>query len=361
MFFWLWYNIVILIFGVVNLVKKLSQRHRNWLRAKSKKEIRRRNRYNHKKHIATNYPAYPTNNQHDGGIGNVVTAPSNLSFFSNPSETLSFFRKVNERIFDTKYRGYIYFDLSKIETVSVDAIMYLIAMIKNTKRLKAYQIDCLGNVPANENARRIIERCGFYHHVSSKYKFNVSDEYDHINITRGKEANPIFAGNVCKFVHEHSNIDRVKTKSLYTMIIELMANTKQHAYNNNNAMEENWYVFVEDRESYMKFVFLDTGAGIPNTIRTKGLLEKFKNLFSYDDAYFIASALKGEILRSETNLEYRGQGLPEIYKRASSSYIDKFSVVSGRGKCYIDNNGDIVEENLTDELTGTLLSWIINK
>lgn len=345
-------------------MKKVSLKQKRWFIAKSKHEIRRRQKKNlaHDKSLArqkADNNKAPTPIKVAQGTA-IVTAPKIMCIFENSSETLDFFKQVSDIIRRLKYREKLFFDLSNVEVVSVDAIMYLIATIKNTKRIKALQIDCAGNVPSNAEAQRVFETCGFYKYVSPQYNIKYSSENDHINITRGHEADPVLAGKICEFVHGHSHCDRLATKSLYTMIMELMTNTKQHAYTNNRYMDNNWYVFVEDTSNYMSFVFLDTGAGIPNTIRTNGIFEKIKSFLNADDAFFIASALRGE-LRSETKLEYRGKGLPEIYKRVSNGYINEFSIVSGYGKCEIAQNGEIIETKLSSELIGTMLCWKLVK
>lgn len=345
-------------------MKKISSKQKLQFWRRSKKEIRKRQKKNrwHRKHSSLdNLSVLPVKQQPKSSDRNAIAiAPKTLCIFENSAETISFFKQVSGIIRQLKRRGKLFFDLSQVEKVSVDAIMYLVATIKNTRRIRALQIECAGNVPINEAAQRTLETCGFYRYVSPQYNIKYTSKNDHIKITRGCEADPLLAGKICEFVHDHSNCDRLSTKSLYTMIMELMTNTKQHAYNNNAYMANNWYVFVEDCPSHMQFVFLDTGAGIPNTIRTKGVVEKLKNIFSMDDAYFIASALRGEV-RSETKLTYRGKGLPEIYKRISLGYISDFCVVSGYGKCSVKESGEIEETRLENDLVGTMLCWKLIK
>lgn len=347
--------------GVVWAVKKVSLKQKYQMLARSKKILRKkhkRNRTVKRNRAGTNGPVVASKNHIHGY--HLVQAPTTLSIFDNPTETLAFFKKVNETILSMKYHEKLFFDLTGIESVTVDAIMYLIATIRNTRRIRSLELDCLGNVPRDEKARQVFETSGFYDHVSPQFSYRHSSSNNHINITRGKEADPALAGEICEFVHSHSNANRLDTKSLYTMVMELMTNTKQHAYTNNTIMNKNWYVFVEDMQTCMRFVFLDTGAGIPNTIRTKGFIEKIKNALNTDDAYFIASALRGEV-RSETRLDYRGKGLPEVYNRASSKYINDFSIISGFGRCDISEDGEIIETKLGDELPGTMLCWKLVK
>lgn len=290
--------------------------------------------------------------------GKRVEAPVRFGMMDNIDETLQFFSNVRDTLKRLKVNDKIYFDLSKVEVVSADAIMYLIATIRNTKRINALRIRCSGNAPINPEARKKFEQSGFYDYVSSSVKTNKTYA-DHIKIKAGKEAEPELAGEICDFVHSLTSLDILGTKFLFSMIIELMTNTKQHAYNSLSSMENNWYVYVENREESLKFVFLDTGVGIPKTIRTK-FGEKIISILSNSDAYFIASALRGEF-RSETRLEYRGKGLPEIYNRITSAKIENFAIVSGQGKCVVDEFGNIVEIPLKNVFNGTLLSWNLKK
>lgn len=345
-------------------MKRVSEKIRHQFFIRSKKELRIRQKRNayRKKHKRRIYP--DTNHSRDLHKGSdftsVVHAPANLSVLDNTTETLRFFNNVHKTIQSTNIRGKIFFDLSAVSYVTVDAIMYLIATVTNVRKIRALGINCFGNLPNDDTARRKFETCGFYSYVAPSYHLKNESSGNHINISRGCDADPILAGKICEFVHEHANSNRLKTKHLYTTIMELMTNTKQHAYKNTTKMICNWYVFVEDSNDFMKFVFLDTGAGIPNTVRTKGVVEKIKNLLSKDDAFFIASALRGEF-RSETNLEYRGKGLPEVYKRVSCKEYADFAIVSGFGKCIIDDDKTIREEKMDEELIGTMLCWKLLK
>lgn len=343
-------------------LNRVLLKRKNWLAAKTRKEMHRRQSINKRRKRAAE-AHHSRKNSHRISVRKhvlYVHAPVVLSVFDSPKETLNFFKETADAIKEIKFKERLYFDLSRIETVTVDAIMYLIAFIKNTKKLKTLQIDCAGNMPINEQARSIFETCGFYQYVSPQYNIRKIVKSDHINITQGHEADPILAGQICDFVHAHSPYGRIETKSLFTMVMELMANTKQHAYNDYSHMDNNWYVFVEDNPDFLNFVFLDTGEGIPKTISTKGLIEKIKSALNSADAFFIASALRGE-LRSETGLHYRGKGLPEIYQRAVSNYIKDFSIISGFGRCYIEQDGTIMEMNLKDSLNGTMLCWKLSK
>ena len=341
-------------------MKKIDFKQKRWLLAKSKKTIKRLQKKNKKGKPQSEHGKVDSNNPVQKIVGkNRVVAPEKFGMLDNIDETLQFFKNIKDTINKLRVNDKIFFDLSKVQVVSADAIMYLIATIKNTKRIKMFKIRCSGNAPINPEARRKFEQSGFFDYVSSSVKTS-STYADHIKITGGNEAAPTLAGEICDFVHSLTDMNIVDTKFLFPMIIELMTNTKQHAYNTiNNSMENNWYIYVEDRGETLKFVFLDTGVGIPRTIRTK-FAEKLSSILLNNDAYFIASALRGEF-RSETKLEYRGKGLPEIYDRITTAKIENFAIVSGQGKCVVNESGEIVEYPLKNALNGTLLSWNLRK
>ena len=348
-------------------MKKLLDKQKQWQLNKSRKELEKRTKRNksikkRNENRLSNSPNKSINHtivKHNQTIK--LTAPNVLSVFQNPIDTLKFFDTVREKVKAATVNNQLFFDLSNIQVVTIDSVMYLIAIIRNTKKIKSLQITCSGNMPNDQKAKRVIESSGFYQFVSPLYNYNHYKINDSINITQGIDADPILAGSICDFVHYHSTLGRKETRPLYKMIIELMTNTKQHAYNKNNVMDRNWYIYVEDSHAYLSFVFLDTGAGIPNTIKMKNLVEMIKGALDIDDANFIASAFDVTQMRSETKLSYRGKGLPEIYKRIKENYIEDFSVVSGKGKCDFIDNGVINRTNMNNSIEGTMFCWKLYK
>ncbi|MEL7657006.1 MAG: ATP-binding protein, partial [Bacillota bacterium] len=185
---------------------------------------------------------------------------------------------------------------------------------------------------------------------------------DRIQISSGKDANGALTGEICNFVHQVSGKGVNDTKRLYSMIMELMTNTKQHAYlDKGGIMGGNWYIFAEGLEnSSVRFVFLDTGIGIPATINKK-FSEKIKDLMRifgapFDESKYISSALRGEF-RSETRQQNRGKGLPGIYEDSCSGLISGLVIISGSGECRILPDCTIEENQLETNFNGTLYIW----
>jgi len=299
-----------------------------------------------------------------------VVSPGHLSLVDNSEETAFFFKMVFEAISKCKKGQSIFFDLSSVTTVTVDAIMYLIAVINNSRVIKQLDIICRGNVPTNMQASAMFEDVGFYNYVrriNSSKKRNKKD--DRIKIVNGKEADGEITSSICDFVNEKiKSADNLATKRLYPMMVELMTNVKQHAYHDrNNNMSARWYAYAEDCKKNIKFVFLDTGVGIPATIRknwSERIREGIKGIIGgdSDDPTYIEAALNGEF-RTETKQEHRGKGLPEIKNAiiSADNRLNDLKIVSGHGICTINRFGWIERQFLETAFEGTLFMWYFDK
>ena len=122
-----------------DFLKKISARRKKWLLAKSTKAIKQLQKKNRKRKPSSNQSniRIRTSNAKDVHK-NKVEAPVRFGMMDNIDETLQFFKDVKDTLKKLKVNDKIYFDLSKVEEVSADAIMYLIATIRNTKRINAF-------------------------------------------------------------------------------------------------------------------------------------------------------------------------------------------------------------------------------
>lgn len=291
----------------------------------------------------------------------LLKAPKNLSIFDATQDAVEYFDAVMHAVKSCKVGDSLYFDLSEVEVISPDAIMYLIAIIRNTRRIRALKIKCVGNVPEADSAREIIEKSGFLLFVSPSSKLQYRPDNRYMKISDGTDANGKLASSFCDFVQNVCEKTNLDTKRLYPMIIELMTNTHQHAYESHEMqiMMCNWYIFAQDTGDTVHFVFLDTGLGIPKTV-SKRFWEKIKDWVIKNDAVYLKSALQGDF-RSETKQGHRGKGLPGIYEDACASSINRLSVISGQGKCVVKEDSVIETECLNQSFEGTLFTWDILK
>lgn len=342
-----------------------KERRKQFHVARCKKEVTRREKNNHKiarkklnlKRRGISYISGVARKSRRKISTHRLKAPQTLSLCRDSNDTVKFFDQVIGTIRECKVRDAIFFDLFDVTTITPDAIMYLIAIIKNMRRIKAYHIECSGNLPKEQSARDIIEKTGFYSYMKMSHLRRIDGDERYMQISTGVTADGELAGSFCDFVQAKCGKTICETKKLYPMIIELMTNTHQHAYRNENSiMAPNWYISAYLTDDGVHFVFLDTGAGIPATVHKK-LSERVLGPIIRNDSDYLRSALLGEF-RTETRQEHRGKGLPGIYEDSCKHEIGNLSIVSNKGKCTI-NGENITAVRLSHGLEGTLFSWDI--
>lgn len=348
-------------------MRKNSREYIEWIKRKNtKKLIQRTRKKEKKKRLLTSVI------KHDISIKNeknydikedrtVFTAPSIFSFIENPEETNEFFINILRFIsVKRNYRKNIFIDISTISKLTTDALMYLLAIINNLNEnfRNSYRIS--GNNPMNPNANKLFEESGFYRFVRRRDSRAIVQNKDNLQILAGDKCDYSAAKRVCDFVTEKSGIDnKRKCSFLYEIITELMSNTKNHAYNKNDVMlYPNWYCFAQyDGINTIKFIFMDTGEGIPSTI-LKRFLEKIDVLGIKSESDYVISALNSQF-RTSTELKHRGKGLPRIRKHCLDSKIDNMTIITNKANVRVTNK-DLQGEDLINSLQGTLFSWDID-
>lgn len=287
----------------------------------------------------------------------IFELPNIFSIVENYEDTVKFLNSII-RFRKNKSRTRIYLDSQDVEYVGVEALMYLLAIVRDAFSRPNTRHEVRGNLPKNEEAQKVFVESGFLLYV--KNNIDIKPNVDNIKISEGsvtKRIEPIVGKNLCDFVKLKAKVDN--TKALYEIIIELMTNALQHAYDEENHRHGKWYLFAEERGSTIECVFLDTGMGIPYTIN-KNWAERIKILNLNKDSKYIESALKGEF-RTQTKEENRGKGLPQISECARTELINELSIYSGTGKCEINDNSSYNLNDYKEKLNGTIVKWSIPK
>ena len=287
----------------------------------------------------------------------IFNAPSNFSIVDNPLETLISFNSLLHHIRNnSSVHNEIYVDVSKVEKLTTDSLMYLLCILNNLNNSKKYHFS--GNYPLDKRTRSRMFESGFNKYVDSMAPKDISRQTGNIQITSGKDINTKLAKNIVDFIKSKSVGDK-KLNHIYEMMIELMGNTWKHAYNENvnELFDSCWYCYVEIENERAKITFLDTGVGIPKSIYKKSY-EKMDVLGLIKDSEYIASALKGE-QRTATQLSNRGKGLPSFVEIVNDGYIQKLRIVSLKGDVCVERN-KILTTELNRKFFGTLYYWEIN-
>ena len=282
------------------------------------------------------------------------TAPSNFSLINNTMETISFFNELISEIRKKNFRKTFFIDSANVENVTVDALIYLIAIMQNIQINYDMKYTFKGNLPKKDAAAFIYKNSGFMSYVSSNIK-KLPPSTDNMRIVSGNNNNPIIAKEFCQFIMAKLNKKQRDTLFVQKVLIELMSNVYHHAYNTDSIMINRWYLYAEYLDNRVRCVFLDTGAGIAKTVR-KNHMEKILRFLGTNasDADLILSTLQGVDLRTQTGEFYRGNGLSGVRTFVETPLFENFSVFSGKGHCFLDKNKKWIKRNNDDKIYGTI-------
>ena len=279
--------------------------------------------------------------------------PQNFSIINNSTEILLFFNKINNEIKKCKLNYLkIFIDMSNINEMTVDALIYLIALIKNIKKEYKGTFSFSGNIPLDEKCSIIVKESGFLDHMqSTNIETLISSKK--IQIRSGNNVDTKMSSQICDFIHKITNTTKKDTKILYNIIGEMMNNAVQHAYDETDEYAQKWLLYVENSENKFKFTFLDTGLSIPKTI--------YKKFFSGDyfksDYKIVVDAFNG-YMTSQTKKSYRGKGLPSIKESVIKGDVAKLNVISSKACCeFHECENKNIAYDLDGPLNGTLYYW----
>lgn len=264
-----------------------------------------------------------------------------------------FFNKINNEIKNCKLDYLkIFIDMSNINDMTVDALIYLIALIKNIKKEYKGTFSFGGNIPLDEKCSKIVKESGFLDHMQSTNIETIISSKK-VQIRSGNNVDVKISSQICDFIHQITNTTRKDTKVLYNIIGEMMNNAVHHAYDETDEYAQKWLLYAENIDNKFKFTFLDTGLSIPKTI--------YKKFFSGDyfksDCKIVVDAFKG-YMTSQTKKSYRGKGLPSIKESVLKGDVTKLNVISNKACCEFHKyeNENIICD-LEGPLNGTLYYW----
>ncbi len=282
-----------------------------------------------------------------------IKVPRIFSLLENTIKTL---RCLNELIESVKHKNQaIKVNSSDVEIVDPAALMYLVAILEDAKEERVL---IKGNYPNNKEAKFLFIRYGFSNYVSNNKgnkRIIIKDE-DTLQITEGRETSPEVGQKICEFAEGHDCFlieNRTSRSNLYTTLIEMMGNVRQHAYKKTGR----WLTLCEFKNEGLEFLFFDRGLGIPVTVQDNWK-DIVKMLFRKEESYILKSALEG-VFRTQTKEENRGKGLPQIYEFLNSDIVEKAALLSGHGYCEIENGKIKISHDLKEKLHGTLYRWKI--
>lgn len=293
-----------------------------------------------------------------------IRAPEHCSMIEHPENAIMFFREAEAAYLNAVSKGRylkktanIVYDLAQSKIFTETSVAILIAHIKD--RNINLGLPSRLNFPIDEECERKIKKMGILKNVGSS-----TIESDDIPFQ--KVSNLQVANSVAKDIVVRSSLfiysKEERIKELYTILIELMANTNNHADSDKTAIYPWWlFMFRDERKKIIKFVFLDLGVGIFDSLPVKQYmireplsLQRIKSGSVHrrgESLNKIFSALVNGRIKSSTGIATRGKGLPLIADNAKSGHFCSFKIISN--DAYIDVLNNTVSA-MNQNFRGTL-------
>lgn len=290
-----------------------------------------------------------------------IVVPERFSILENPEETIMFFNTLRQYITTGTRNKVLSFDFKKVSYMTIDALMYLVAIIRNTKFSSPYVKAFQGNMPDEKEPKDLFLRSGFLNYVQSRHK-GIRPDRNLVQIFFDKSDSDTQAPKrIVDFIMKSAGVPLAKLRFLYEMIVELETNSHDHAYSSikNNPMGCNWLAYAEDAGFYYRFTFLDIGVGMYKT-----MYREIREILRFWDTQSscIISAFDGILLRSSTRLKTRGHGLPSIKETVSNAKIQNLQVMTNKAFCQMQGqDSDMVGHDCSNSLRGTIYYWEISK
>tara|TARA_B110000114_G_C15010672_1_gene364634 strand:+ start:60 stop:1067 length:1008 start_codon:yes stop_codon:yes gene_type:complete len=277
-----------------------------------------------------------------------IEAPLEFSLIENTDNVLAYFKEAREYLGE----GYpINFDISKITSLTSDAIILQIARIKDQRFHSKTTI--LGNAPENPDLKELFMQSGFYDYVKTNgQKPNKTDTLIH-KITNNK-VEPAIAKEACLVGLKHVFGNEEIFDPLYDVLIEVMQNTNNHA-GETRGMYDWWiHIYNDPISKTSKYTFLDLGVGIFDSLPVRDFKRKVGETLGLNNNKDLVKPLFDGKIKSRTARPERGKGIPQVYDSSKHIAFDKFILISNDIRVNLKNM-DI--KKLKHDFSGTLFYW----
>lgn len=282
----------------------------------------------------------------------IELAPEDFSIINNTENTLAYFDYIQ---FLLHNGNPVMFDISKIKTLTTDAIAVLLAKIQDKKFHK--NNDIYGTEPEDENLKKLFTQSGFYDHVLVRQITPKNDKKILIHKETNNRVEPDIAKDACLLGLRHTFKNEEIFEPLYDILIEAMQNTNNHAGLERGKYDWWLHVYNHPDSNITSYTFLDLGVGIFESLPVKTYKrEFFENLNLASNLDLVPRLFAGEI-KSRTARPERGKGVPQIYECSQDPTFSKFILISN------DIFADMKSKEykiLKNKFNGTLFYWEIN-
>jgi len=297
-----------------------------------------------------------------------------FSIVRNPHISVGYFSDVVSFMQNTRKEDAFFalqINLDNIQNIGIECIMYFIALVRYKIHTAIYRFDYF--LPKSKECRNYILSTGLSDY-SRCYDIPIktSQETDCFKIVSGDTVDATTAGQIIDFLNACIGREDHSASFVYAVLIELMGNTKEHAYYNKHMgfYLPQWYIFAENTKETINITFLDIGEGIPSTMRSycaevSSIMSNEKEdvvVLSNDHSTLLTYVMKYGNLVSRKDVTHRGHGLPQIYELfVEHACFQNLTIVSGKGYLRYEDKMNPKKIELKKHLHGTLFYWEIKK
>lgn len=282
-------------------------------------------------------------------------------------KAIEFFSKIRTYVDGKSGSQRLVVDLVNTEGLDLGAALVLVAEFDRWQRLHYILLvpETVGNwYPA---VRKELNALGFFKLLKTKLPAALKSapgpawiQFVSDKLTVGKAAK-LLRGRLERELRGSTGYDQ----QIYIALVEAMKNAFQHAYPDDlkatkfdSRIDKRWWMAAsidEDRRS-IEVAFLDLGITIPGSLPFSWL---WKHLTSEarmgSDVNQIIEALRYG--HSRLGEAHRGKGFTNILYPTSLHKDNYVSILSGRGLCYVGQQGEWFGIETPERFAGTLIRW----
>jgi len=252
-----------------------------------------------------------------------IVAPDDFSIINNTEGTIEYFDKAYHQL---KNHKRVLFDISKIQTLTTDAIAVQIAKI--TDENYHHHTTIIGNEPEKEDLRSLFVQSGFYDHVRIKGDKPINDNKLLIHKITNNKVEPDIAKKACLLGLKHTFQNEEIFEPLYDILIEVMQNTNNHAGTTRGTYDWWLHVYNHPHTRITSYTFLDLGVGIFNSLPVRNFKREFMEFMGWRSNLDLVPRLFAGEIKSRTSRPERGKGIPQIFECSHDRTFQKFILIS---------------------------------
>lgn len=277
-----------------------------------------------------------------------LRAPNNFSMIQNPTETTRFLNSLIE----ASHKFNLEIDLASVKTMTYESPGLLLAHIKKAIENGA---NLQGSFPKATKPKLIFEKSGIFNFLTSNAEIETSSD-GLITFRENKQILNDEAAVLCRLASQKITGEGRPIRAAYGILVDLMANTHNHAALDDEGTELWWATVATDQEARKAFfTFIDMGVGIFESL-PKTRPQWYRQVKERPRTALLQDLLAGKI-PSRTGKTNRGRGIPGLVKRLKQGAITQLKLISNNVNADIESEkAEIMQTNFK----GTLVYWEVS-